>query len=74
VEAPGRECPEAGIPGDRIGGADRYPDLEVEEDGTAAAEADVTAALDEEEDYIVSVLDESGAEPVVVACGTLAVQ
>jgi hypothetical protein len=61
-------------PGDRIGGADRYPDLEVEEDGTAAAEADVTAALDEEEDYIVSVLDESGAEPVVVACGTLEVQ
>lgn len=61
-------------PGDRIGGADRYPDLEVEADGTAAAEADVTAALDEEEDYIVSILDESGAEAVIVACGTLEVQ
>ncbi|HEX2167126.1 MAG TPA: hypothetical protein VHG09_07790 [Longimicrobiales bacterium] len=58
-------------PGDRIGAADRYPDLEVEADGTASAEADVTAALDEEEDYIVSVLDETGEAAVTVACGAL---
>jgi hypothetical protein len=58
-------------PGDRIGAANRYPDLEGEADGTAAAEANVTAALDEEEEYIVRVLDESGDEPVTVACGAL---
>jgi hypothetical protein len=60
--------------GDRIGGANRYPDLEVEADGTATAEAAVTAALDEDEDYIVAVYDESGATAVLVACGPLAVE
>jgi hypothetical protein len=60
-------------PGDRVGAADRYPELEVEQDGTAAAEADVTAALDEEGDYIVSVVDESGAEDVTVACSAIVV-
>lgn len=58
-------------PGDRIGAAERYPDLEVGEDGTAEADADVTAALDEDGEYIVSVLDESGDDPVTVACGAL---
>jgi hypothetical protein len=60
-------------PGDRVGAADRYPDLTVEADGTAAADADVTATLDEDEDYIVSVLDETGEDPVTVACGALAI-
>jgi hypothetical protein len=58
-------------PGDRVGAANRYPDLEVGEDGTADADADVTAALDEAGEYIVSVLDESGDEPVTAACGAL---
>ena len=42
-------------------------------DGSAAAEAEVSAALDEDDDYIVRVLDESGAAPVTVACGALEV-
>lgn len=61
-------------PGDRVGAADRYPDLEVEADGTASAEADVTAALDEDGEYIVSVLDEAGQAPVTVACGALEIE
>lgn len=61
-------------PGDRLGAADRYPDLTVEADGTASAEADVTASLDEDEDYIVTVLDESGEDPVTVACGALEIE
>lgn len=62
-----------GAPGDRVGAADRYPDLEVEADGTATAEANVTAALADEDDYIVAVIDESGEDPVTVACGALAI-
>lgn len=60
-------------PGARIGAADRYPDLEVAADGTAEAEAEVNAALDEEDPYIVRVLDESGAQTVTIACGVLEV-
>jgi hypothetical protein len=58
-------------PGTRVGAANRYPVLEVDANGLAEAEAVVPAALDEEEDYIVAVLDESGAQPVYVACGAL---
>lgn len=58
-------------PGDRVGAADRYPELEVAADGTAEAEADVTAALDEEDEYIVRVLDASGTAPATVACAAL---
>lgn len=58
-------------PGARVGAANRYPDLEVAADGTASAEADVTAALDEDGEYIVSVLDETGQAAVTVACGAL---
>jgi len=61
-------------PGDRVGAADRYPDLEVGADGTAGAEADVTGALDEDGDYIVRVLDETGQAPVTVACGALEIE
>lgn len=60
-------------PGARIGAADDYPDLEVAEDGTAAAEAEVSAALDEEGAYIVRVRDETGQAAVTVACGALEV-
>lgn len=60
-------------PGARVGAADDYPDLEVGEDGTAAAEAEVNAGLDDEDDYIVRVLDESGEGPVTIACGALEV-
>lgn len=58
-------------PGNRVGAADRYPDLEVAADGTASAEAEVTAALAEDGDYIVRVLDETGQQPATVACGAL---
>lgn len=58
-------------PGSRVGTADRYDDLEVAEDGTAAAAADVPVALSSSGSYIVRVLDESGDEPVTVACGAL---
>jgi hypothetical protein len=58
-------------PGSRVGAADRYHDLEVAEDGTAAADAEVPIALSSSGSYIVRVLDESGDEPVTVACGAL---
>ncbi|HET9439037.1 MAG TPA: hypothetical protein VFO52_02655 [Longimicrobiales bacterium] len=61
-------------PGAAIGAADRYPELEVAANGTASAEALVTAALDEDEDYIVRVRDVNGSGVVVVACGALEVQ
>lgn len=60
-------------PGDRLGTAADYPDLEVAADGTAGAEADANAALDEDGDYVVRVIDDSGEAPVVVACGAFAV-
>ena len=56
-------------PGDRLGAATDYPDLEVAANGTASAEADVNAAVDEEEDYVLRVIDDSGNAPVVAACG-----
>lgn len=58
-------------PGSRVGAADRYDDLEVAEDGTAAADAEVPVALSSSGSYIVRVLDESGDEPVTIACGAL---
>jgi hypothetical protein len=61
-------------PGERIGAANRYPALEIANDGKADAEATVSATLDEEADYIAAVLDESGAQPVIVACGPLEVR
>ncbi|HEX6308057.1 MAG TPA: hypothetical protein VFZ69_07710 [Longimicrobiales bacterium] len=61
-------------PGQRIGAATLYPDLDVAANGTAEAEATVAAALDEDDDYIAQVIDDSGTSPAVVACGELAVQ
>lgn len=61
-------------PGAAIGAADRYPELEVAANGTASAEALVTVALDEDEDYIVRVTDVNGSSTVAVACGALEVQ
>jgi len=61
-------------PGNAVGAANAYPDLEVGEDGTAEAEAEVTAALNASGNYIVHVIDDSGDEPVTVACGALAKQ
>ena len=58
-------------PGDAVGSASSYPDLEVGDDGDAGEEADVVAALDEEGDYVVMVSDESDDDPVTVACGAL---
>jgi hypothetical protein len=58
-------------PGDAVGAAASYPELEVDAEGEAAAQANIAASLDEEEDYIVVVMDESGDEPVTVACGAL---
>lgn len=60
-------------PGDRVGAADAYPNLEVDDDGAATAEADDTVAMDEEGDYVVIVTDESGEAPVTVACAALAI-
>lgn len=60
-------------PGDRIGAADNYPDLEADAGGGAEAEANVNSGLDEEEDYIAIVRDETGQDPVTVACGALAI-
>lgn len=61
-------------PGDRVGAADAYPDLEVNDDGAATAEADDSVALVEDDDYIVVVTDESGDDPVTVACAALELQ
>jgi hypothetical protein len=61
-------------PGARVGAANSYPDLEVAANGTAEAEADVTAVLTGNGAYIVRVIDESGAQPVAVACGALEVE
>lgn len=61
-------------PGQRIGAASIYPDLDVASDGTADAEATVPAGLDEDDEYLVRVIDESGTNPVVVACGELEIQ
>ena len=58
-------------PGSRVGSAAQYDDLEVGEDGTASAEAEVPVGLSASGSYIVRVLDESGDEPVTVACGAL---
>lgn len=58
-------------PGDPIGDAGAYPDLEVDANGAAAAEADQDVGLEAGEDYIVQVTEESGNEPVVVACSAL---
>lgn len=59
-------------PGDRLGAAAAYPDLEVAANGTASADADVNAVVDEDGDYIVRVIEDSGEEPVVVACAAFA--
>lgn len=56
-------------PGNAVGQAASYPALQVDEEGTASAEATVNVALDEDEDYIVRVIDNSGQEPAPVACG-----
>jgi hypothetical protein len=58
-------------PGDAVGAAASYPELEVDDEGDAQAQANIAASLDEEESYIVVVMDESGDEPVTVACGAL---
>lgn len=58
-------------PGDVVGEASAYPELEVAANGTAAAEADDDVSLDVDEDYAVVVTDESGAASVLVACGAL---
>lgn len=56
-------------PGARVGTADLYTDLEVDDDGDASEEAVVSAALNDGGDYIALVLDESGITPVTVVCG-----
>jgi hypothetical protein len=58
-------------PGDAVGAAASYPALEVDDDGDAEEQATIAAGLDEEEDYVVVVTDESGDDPVTVACGAL---
>jgi hypothetical protein len=58
-------------PGTAVGTAASYPTLEVDDDGEAGEQANIAAALDEEDDYIVFVSDESGDESVTVACGAL---
>ena len=61
-------------PGTIVGTADRYPELETAANGSAEAEANVTAALNPSGSYIVRVTDESAATPVTVACGALNVE
>lgn len=61
-------------PGNPIGAAAAYPDLEVGADGTAEAEADVASGLNDDAPYIVLVVDDSGDEPVIAACGELEVE
>ena len=61
-------------PGNAFGVADRYPELEIAANGTAAEAALVNVALDEEEEYIVRVTDVDGQNTVTVACGALEVQ
>jgi hypothetical protein len=63
-----------GTPGAVIGAASSYPDLEVGANGTAAAEATVNVRLDEDDDYIVRVIDVGGSAPVTAACGALGVE
>jgi hypothetical protein len=58
-------------PGDAVGTATSYPDLEADASGDADAETTIAAGLDEDEDYIVLVRDETGAAPVTVACSAL---
>lgn len=60
-------------PGAAVGAAAGYPALEVDDEGAADAQANIASTLDEDEDYIVFVTDESGEESVTVACGALTV-
>jgi hypothetical protein len=61
-------------PGTALGAANRYPELDVASNGSAAAEANVPVGLDEDEDYIIRVFDVTGTTTVTVACGALDVQ
>lgn len=61
-------------PGTALGAANRYPELDVASNGSAAAEASVPVGLDEDEDYIIRVFDVTGTTTVTVACGALDVQ
>lgn len=58
-------------PGERIGDADAYPDLEAGANGAATAEADQDVGLESGQHYIIQVTEEGGDEPVVVACSAL---
>ena len=60
------------VPGDRIGAATIYPELEVAADGTAEAEATVAFGLEDDGDYIAEVFADDEGEAVQVACGALA--
>lgn len=58
-------------PGDPLGSASDYADLEADAEGDATAQAEVSGALAEDGDYVVLVTDESGEDPVTAACGAL---
>ncbi len=58
-------------PGDRVGAEAAYPDLEADDDGFAEAEADDGFSMSDEEDYVVTITDESGDDAVTVACSVL---
>lgn len=61
-------------PGTIVGTANRYPALETAANGSAEAEANVTAALNRSGAYIVRVTADSAATAPTVACGALSVE
>jgi hypothetical protein len=61
-------------PGNVLGSAASYPDLEADDEGEAAQTVNITAAMVATGTYHVHVLDESGDEAVVAACGHLSRQ
>lgn len=58
-------------PGERVGAEEAYPAIETDAEGSAEAEATVTALLDPQEQYHLSVGFDGEDEVEIVACGVL---
>ncbi len=58
-------------PGDRVGAATVYADLEADANGDASEEVEGAGGMSPDDDYIARVTDETGQTPIVVACSVL---